>query len=205
MRCRHTGASPFALASRVRQVLELLHEERKRGAPHRVSHDHQRSSARRMFRGRAQDAEGGTQPEVAGDPDAEPKRQTTNHEWRGKVRRSHAIERDLHELEVIQQALGRMHALVSDLFTVSRLDRGVFSVSPECLNVSVLVRKTAALFISDEIEIHIQTSEHILVSADPQGLRQVLENLLANAVKHHQRAYRLWSRLPHRKSPANRA
>jgi len=52
------------------------------------------------------------------------------------------------------------------------------------MNLVDLVQEVVPTFRTAEIPIHVHAPSEIALSADPNRLRQVLENLLANAVKH---------------------
>jgi two-component system, OmpR family, sensor kinase len=81
-------------------------------------------------------------------------------------------------------AADRLGKLVADLLDSERLARGLFSLRPEAVNLSALVREAAGSFDTEAVDIAVQGPDELWVSADPNRLRQCLENLLANAIHH---------------------
>lgn len=93
-------------------------------------------------------------------------------------------EQDLHDATVANTTLSRLDHLIRDLLDVARLNQGLFSLSPEPMNLVDLVQETVSAFSTVETRIQVQTPQEVVLFADPDRLRQVLENLLANAIKH---------------------
>jgi two-component system, OmpR family, sensor kinase len=81
-------------------------------------------------------------------------------------------------------ALSRLNGLISNLLDIARLNQGIFSINPQPLNLVDLVQEVAAAFRTVETLIQIQAPQEVVISADPDRLHQLLENLLANAVQH---------------------
>ena len=102
-------------------------------------------------------------------------------------RRAHREDRkqDVHDLRIALSSLDRFNRLISDLLDTTRLKQGIFSIRHQPLNLVDLIRETVPAFQTQEIQIHIQTQAQVaMVSADPDRLRQVIENLLSNAIAH---------------------
>jgi len=103
------------------------------------------------------------------------------------ARRAHREDReqDVHDLRIALSSLDRFNRLISDLLDTTRLKQGIFSIRHQPLNLVDLIRETVPAFQTQEIQIHVQTQAQVaMVSADPDRLRQVIENLLSNAIAH---------------------
>ncbi len=80
--------------------------------------------------------------------------------------------------------LDRLTKLVDELLDAERLDRGLLSLHLEAVDLVVMIKEIRDRFLGDEIRIDLQVPDELWVSADPQRIRQCLENIVANAVKH---------------------
>jgi signal transduction histidine kinase len=78
----------------------------------------------------------------------------------------------------------RLSHIISDLLDVARLDQGLFTLSPQPVDVAALAREIAEDLSSPEAEVHVDAPPELAMVADPVRLRQALENLLANALEH---------------------
>ena len=90
-------------------------------------------------------------------------------------------ERDLQEA---LGALDRLTRLITDLLDTARLDQGLFMLSPQLVDVVELVQATATVLRAPTTPIEVQAPEELCLLADPDRLRQALENLLSNALTH---------------------
>lgn len=95
-----------------------------------------------------------------------------------------ARERDVRDTSEAIASLKRLTRLVANLLDVARLDRGLFTLAPVPLDVAQLVRETVTLMGTRGSVVQVQAPEYLDAHADPDKLRQALENLLANALKH---------------------
>lgn len=93
-------------------------------------------------------------------------------------------EKDLHDATATLNILNRLGRVISDLLDVARLNQGIFIIHPQPINLVDLVQQVVPAFSRPETPIHVHASQEVVLSADPDRLRQVLENLLANAVKY---------------------
>jgi signal transduction histidine kinase/DNA-binding CsgD family transcriptional regulator len=78
----------------------------------------------------------------------------------------------------------RLDRLVRDLLDTARLEEGLFDLTQRPVDLVELVTATVGDFAPGENSVHIRTqADEIVVSADPSRIRQVVENLLSNALK----------------------
>ena len=90
-------------------------------------------------------------------------------------------------LALIELETKRLADLVGDVLDTSRIESGTFSYSFQDVDVSELIRESAALAenAQDEVVVRPHVDEPLpLVRADRERLRQVITNLVDNAVKY---------------------
>jgi len=98
-------------------------------------------------------------------------------------------------LDIIERNADRLHRLVGDLLMLDRLEAGALPLDLAPVSVADLaaeaVRSAAPGAAKQGIAIEISTGEGPLVAADHRRLMQVLDNLIANAVKFSHRNRRV--------------
>jgi two-component system, OmpR family, sensor kinase len=102
-------------------------------------------------------------------------------EWRA---RREGREQDLHDIVAANNTLHQLERVINDLLDVARLNQGIFAVTPQPMNLVDLVQEVVVAFRSAETPINVHAPMEIVLSADWDRLRQVLENLLAIVVKY---------------------
>ena len=92
---------------------------------------------------------------------------------------------NIRDLGILQQTVDRFAVLISELLDVARLDQGLFTLSPQPLDLAALAHELAESFSAPgRSAIRVDTPPELHVVADPARLRQALDNLLANAEQH---------------------
>jgi len=81
-------------------------------------------------------------------------------------------------------ALQRLSRLVADLLDVGRLEEGLFSLSFRPVDLVALVNEIATMLRTPDADILVGVPEELWIEADPDRLRQALENLLTNALRY---------------------
>ncbi|MBJ7347684.1 MAG: HAMP domain-containing protein [Thermoleophilaceae bacterium] len=94
------------------------------------------------------------------------------------------------QMERITLALNgtdELEALLNDLITIASLEQGEVRLNPEMVSVSSLLMDVTQHMQGEiaekEIEIDVEDPDLVEVFADPDRLRQILTNLLDNAIK----------------------
>ncbi len=89
-------------------------------------------------------------------------------------------------LALIADETARLSTLIGDVLDTSRLDAGTFSYTFTDVDVGALVRDSVAnaSVAQDEVPIVAEVGVVEPVRADPERLRQVISNLIDNAVKY---------------------
>lgn len=82
----------------------------------------------------------------------------------------------------------RLMALVNDLLDVSRIESGRVTIAITPINLTTVIKETEAIYAPQAKEkgLTLTTSipENLMVSADDTKLREVLNNLISNAIKY---------------------
>jgi signal transduction histidine kinase len=103
----------------------------------------------------------------------------------GRVR---SPEERLRSLEIIDQEARRLTHLVENVLHFSRSERRTARVAPEPTDLSRLVREVVdgfrPLARARQVDLRLELEEGLRASVDRSALRQVLLNLLDNAVKY---------------------
>jgi len=73
---------------------------------------------------------------------------------------------------------------VTNLLDVARIDRGLFDLDLEPVDLAELAREAAAVVGSATHKVVVRASIGVVVNGDRQRLRQCLDNLITNAVSH---------------------
>jgi signal transduction histidine kinase len=81
-------------------------------------------------------------------------------------------------------AVERLRRFVGTLLDAERLERGVFAIAPERVDLAALARETAEAIAPARGAVRVEAPPELVAPADAVRVRQALENLLANALRH---------------------
>jgi two-component system phosphate regulon sensor histidine kinase PhoR len=92
------------------------------------------------------------------------------------------------QLQVMQRNALRLRTLLSDLLQVGQADEGELQVERAPMDLVEVAREAveASRPVADQSDmtLELQAPERLLVVADEQRIRQVLDNLISNAIKY---------------------
>jgi signal transduction histidine kinase len=93
-------------------------------------------------------------------------------------------------IDVINQSSNQLLSIVDDILSISRLETGQIEVLSEQVNVNAMMQELFAVYNTKASERNIVIShgkelddKQSIVFSDSEKLRQVLDNLLSNALK----------------------
>ncbi|GDY12751.1 hypothetical protein LBMAG53_16290 [Planctomycetota bacterium] len=91
--------------------------------------------------------------------------------------------------EKIQLHATRLEVLVRDVLTLSRLEQGAWSPLPVDLDlvplVAAVVDEHRQVAVDRRVALSVQAPDELPVHADPELLRQIVANLLSNAIRYN--------------------
>lgn len=92
---------------------------------------------------------------------------------------------DLEHVQALGRTLGRLERMMSDILDVARLDRGIFELEPQAVDLGALAKEVAAAYSVPEHPVTVaeEQGSPLVVLGDAARLRQCVENLVANAVQ----------------------
>ena len=102
-------------------------------------------------------------------------------------------ERDQHGLNIIHQSGEHLLTLINDILDISQIEARQLQLTPSIVNIPSLVQSTMEICrikaVHKDLELIAHLSEQLspLVMADKRRLRQILINLLGNAIKFTQK------------------
>jgi signal transduction histidine kinase len=91
-------------------------------------------------------------------------------------------------LDIVNRESQRLSHLVDNVLQFSRAERGIIRIAPEPTRLDALLQDVAdcftALAAAREIRLEVRSERYVTAMVDPGAVRQVLLNLLDNAVKY---------------------
>jgi len=101
----------------------------------------------------------------------------------------HLNSQQYEQIELIQSNVKRLIKLVEDLLDVSKIEQGRIALKKEKINLEDLAREMVKQYSSyaraSNISLKLKTEKKLpLVSADPEKIKIVLQNLIDNAIRY---------------------
>lgn len=103
--------------------------------------------------------------------------------------RTNLDERQQRLLAVVQESGDTLLALLNDVLDLAKIEAGKLEIEAVDFNVSQIVRSAEAIFSTRahdkglSFSVHIEDNADIWCIGDPTRLRQILYNLMSNAIK----------------------
>jgi two-component system OmpR family sensor kinase len=91
---------------------------------------------------------------------------------------------DVEQATLALAAAQRLNGMIGDLLDVGRLEQGLFALNLQPVDLVALSQETVNALQGPETDIALRGPEELVVQADPQRVRQALENLLTNALRY---------------------
>ena len=89
---------------------------------------------------------------------------------------------------ILRENIGRMHELVNDLLTVSRVEQGTFPFQEKEFELQELIKQVLVEFqsasLASNVEIQVEGKRIPKLYSDPSLVRHVLGNILDNAIRY---------------------
>jgi two-component system OmpR family sensor kinase len=103
------------------------------------------------------------------------------------IRRRAEIEgrdAELTDADAALRGVARLAGLISDVLDAARIDQGLLVLEPAPVELTPLVEEIASALAPANHPIALKSSDDVIVAADRKRVRQCLENIFANAMKH---------------------
>jgi len=98
------------------------------------------------------------------------------------------VPTDAHLVDLLHGETMHLQQITADLHTLTRADSGHLVVRPEPTDVAALLldvrRASSGRAAADGIELVVDAPDGLVADVDPGRVRQVVDNLVANAVQH---------------------
>ncbi|GAB4521932.1 MAG: hypothetical protein Fur0018_03050 [Anaerolineales bacterium] len=99
----------------------------------------------------------------------------------------HVPEQDLESIESIENEVDRLTRLVGDLLTISRAESGRLPLTRTWVELDVLVleaMRELSVLAQGQVSLSVREFDQVQVCADRDRLKQVLVNLIGNAIRY---------------------
>ena len=104
-----------------------------------------------------------------------------------RVARRENRQDDRERLEAALSNVDAVTSLTRDLLDVSRIEEGMLHLDPSLIDVRGMYQSVARAMATDKVSIDIDVPEGLAVRGDHARIRQVVTNLLGNAIHHSPR------------------
>jgi two-component system OmpR family sensor kinase len=94
---------------------------------------------------------------------------------------------DRRDCDMAERAASRLNRLITDLLDVARLDQGVFQLDRQPVDLGGIAQDAAAALARPDHDVQVDCAEQTVVAGDTDRIRQVIENVIANALRYSPR------------------
>jgi two-component system, OmpR family, sensor kinase len=91
---------------------------------------------------------------------------------------------DLRDVQASLSAVSRLKDLIEDILDVARVDHGLLHFDIQPVDLIQAARQIADALSTPEHEVVVIAEEEVIVAADVRRLKQCVENIVANAIRH---------------------
>lgn len=91
---------------------------------------------------------------------------------------------DLRDTTKARAGLARLSATVNDILDVARVEQGLLTLELRPMAFVAFVEEIAAMLSTTDHAVRVAAAEEVHALVDPGRLRQAIENIVTNAVKH---------------------
>jgi two-component system OmpR family sensor kinase len=103
------------------------------------------------------------------------------------IRRRSEVEgrtAEVSDADAALRSVARLTALISEILDAARIDQGVLALDPAPVELTPLVEEVVSVLAPANNQVIVKSSDDLVIEADPKRIRQCLENIVANAVRH---------------------
>ena len=98
--------------------------------------------------------------------------------------RNESRKKDVRDVELALREVERLNKLISEILDIARLDQGMFEIDVQPVDLGPLIEDVSAALSTPDHEIIVEAPEQAAVAADPQRIRQCIENIVSDTVQH---------------------
>lgn len=91
-------------------------------------------------------------------------------------------EKDVRDAESSIHTLNLLARGISDVVDIARLNQGVFALTPVSMNMKEIVQEVVMAFAVEHVPLSVRSPREVILTADPQRVRQALETMLLYVV-----------------------
>ena len=96
-------------------------------------------------------------------------------------------ESDLRDVDGAQKSLHRLERMITSILDTARIEQGIFHIERQPLDVVALARDVSRMMATANHPVDVKAADEVVLSGDPERLRQILENIVSNAIRHSPR------------------